>query len=142
MLSIGGTMERDNISVGIALAFVLIAGLGVSGLGVRAAAAQPADQTTIVGVWEGTLDPGGQPKKRVVVHVAISQEGILGGTVDFPDQDVSEIPMTAITFKNGLLHFETSAGLYDGTMNKTNSELAGTWKPMGSPLSLNLKRTQ
>jgi hypothetical protein len=135
MLCIGGTMQSSK-TFRIGLGLALIIGFGIS----WAVAAAP-DPTPIVGTWEGTLDPGGQPKKRVVVHVSLSQEGILGGTIDFPDQDVSGVVITAITFSNGVLHFETSSGLYDGTMNKDKSELAGVWKPLGSPLTLNLKRT-
>jgi hypothetical protein len=103
--------------------------------------AAAADPSPIVGTWEGTLDPGAQPKKRVAVHISVSQDGTLGGTVDFPDQDVSDVQITAIAFKNGTLHFETSSGSYDGTISKDNSELTGTWKTVSGPLSLNLKRT-
>ena len=31
-----------------------------------------ADATSIIGDWGGTLDPGAQPKKRLVVHIAAS----------------------------------------------------------------------
>ena len=75
------------------------------------------------------------------MHVSLSQDGTLSGTVDFPDQDMSGVTMTTITFKDGILHFETNQGLYDGTMNKDHSELTGTWKQVGGPLSLTLKRT-
>ena len=113
----------------------------VLGLGIRPAVATPADPNPIVGTWEGTLDPGAQPKKRVVVHITASQEGTLSGTIEFPDQNVSGVIMTAVTYKAGTLHFESNSGFYDGTMNKNSSELAGTWKSVGAPLSLNLKRT-
>lgn len=127
-------MKHRRASFWLCLGLALIVGLGF-----RSATA--ADPTPIVGTWEGTLDPGGQPKKRISVHVSISQDGTLGGTIDFPDQDVSGVIMTAITFKGGVLHFESSSGSYDGTMNKDNSELTGTWKSTGAPLSLTLKRT-
>ncbi len=117
------------LSLGLAL---------IIGLGIHSAVAAPADLTPIVGTWEGTLDPGAQAKKRIVVHISASQDGTLSGTIDFPDEDVSGVLVTAITFKNGVLHFESSPGFYDGTMNKDNSELKGTWK---SALSLTLKRT-
>lgn len=117
---------------GIALIFAL-------GLATRTAAV--ADPLPVVGTWEGTLDPGAQPKKRIVVHVSASQDGTLSGTVDFPDQDVSGVLMTSITFKNGILHFDTNSGGYDGAINKDNSELAGNWKTAGGQISLNLKKT-
>jgi hypothetical protein len=41
------------------------------------------------------------------------------------------------------LHFESSTiqVSYDGTMNKDNSEITGTWKQGGATLSVILKRT-
>jgi hypothetical protein len=98
----------------------------------------------VVGIWEGTLDPGAQPKKRIVLHISAGQDGILSGTIDYPDQDTSGILITAITYKQPSLHLESSAILasYDGAMNKESSEITGTWIQNGSKLNLILKRTQ
>ncbi|MFZ1917316.1 MAG: hypothetical protein WAU58_07075 [Terriglobales bacterium] len=97
----------------------------------------------IVGDWEGTLDPGAQAKKRIVVHISAAQDGSLTGTIDYPDQNVSGVLITAITYKDHALHFEISSipALYDGTMDEAHTQITGTWKPSGSPLSLILKRT-
>jgi hypothetical protein len=123
--------------------FALCLGLAlILGLGLVPFRTMAADTTPIVGNWEGTLDPGAQPKKRIVVHISASQDGSLSGTIDYPDQDTSGILITAITYKEPTLHFEsTGIGSYDGTMNKDNSELTGTWKQGGAGLSLILKRT-
>ncbi len=98
----------------------------------------------IVGTWEGKLDPGAQPKKRVVVHVSVGQDGIISGTIDYPDQDTSGIAITAITYKERILHFESSSSLvsFDGAMNEERSEISGTWTQTGTKLNLVLKRTQ
>ena len=127
--------KRGASWVRVGLALVL-------GVGIGSALVMAAD-SPIVGNWEGTLDPGAQPKKRVVVHIAASQDGSLSGTIDYPDQDTSGIQITAITYKAPSLHFESSGipGSYDGTMNKENTEITGTWKQGGTPLSLVLKRT-
>jgi hypothetical protein len=119
------------------LGLMLILGLWMPALIMTAHAAAP-----IVGDWEGTLDPGAQPKKRILVHISAGQDGSLSGTIDYPDQETSGLLITAITYKEPALHFECSSiqGSYDGTMNKDNSEIAGTWK-QGSGLSLVLKRT-
>src|ERR1700720_4637102 len=79
----------------------------------------------VVGIWEGTLDPGAQPKKRIVLHISAGQDGILSGTIDYPDQDPSGILITAITYKQPSLHLESSAILasYDGAMNQESSEI-------------------
>jgi hypothetical protein len=124
--------------------FVLCVGFTLMlGLRIVPTLAMAADTQPIVANWEGTLDPGAQPKKRIVVHITASQDGSLSGTIDYPDQDTSGILITAITYKESTLHFESSSiqGSYDGTMNKDNSEITGTWKQGGAPLSLILKRT-
>ena len=124
-------------SFAVCLGLTLMLGLGL--VPVRTMA---ADTTPIVGTWEGTLDPGAQSKKRIVVHISAAQDGTLSGTIDYPDQDTSGILITAITYKEPTLHFEsTGTGSYDGTMNKDNSEVTGTWKQGGAGLSLILKRT-
>jgi hypothetical protein len=82
-----------------------------------------------------------QPKKRIVLHIAVSQDGMLSGTIDYPDQDVSGDLVTAISYKAGALHFESNQGVYDGAVDEESSETAGTWKQGGAPLSLMLKRT-
>ncbi len=125
------------------LALLLWLGLGVVlilALGMMPAPTMAADATLIVGTWEGTLDPGAQPKKQIEVHIAAAQDGTLSGTIDYPDQDTSGILITAISFKENTLHFESNQGVYDGTVNKDGSELTGTWKQGGSPLSLTLRR--
>jgi len=101
-----------------------------------------AQQPSIVGDWEGTLDPGAKPKQRIVIHVAAAQDGTLSGTIDYPDQDSSGIQITAITYKQRVLHFECTSNLsiYDGTMSDDKSALNGTLKQGGQNLSLVLKR--
>lgn len=111
------------------------------GLGIVPALAMAADATAIVATWEGTLNPGAQPKKRIVVHILAAQDGTLSGTIDYPDQDTSGILITAISYKQATLHFESNQGFYDGTMNKDNSDITGTWKQGGAPQNLILKRT-
>jgi hypothetical protein len=83
------------------------------------------------------------PKKRIIVHISAAQDGSLSGTIDYPDQDTSGIQITAITYKEPTLHFESSSSLtvYDGTMNKDNSRITGTWKQAGENLNLVLKQT-
>ena len=102
-----------------------------------------AETPAIVGNWVGTLDPGGQPKKKIVVHVSADQDGTLTGTIDFPDQQTSGIQLTVITYKAGALHFESTGlpGSYDGTMTKENSQIAGTLTQSATPLALVLKKT-
>jgi hypothetical protein len=101
------------------------------------------DTRSIVGDWRGTLNPGAQPKKRVIVHIAAAQDGSLSGTIDYPDQDVSGVLITGITYKEPTLHFESTPSLtvYDGTMNKEKSKITGTWKQGGGSMDLVLEQT-
>ncbi len=101
------------------------------------------DAAPVVGEWTGTLNPGGQPKKRVVVHISAEQDGSLRGTIDYPDQDVSGVQITAITYRKSTLHFESTPGLcaFDGTMDNDSSNIMGVWKQGGTNLNLALNRT-
>lgn len=132
-------MERTrSSSIRTCLAVIIAFGLSVMPTLPAAAAT-----LTIVGDWEGTLDPGAQPKKRIVVHISAAQDGSLSGTIDYPDQETSGILITAITYKESTLHFESSSAQvsYDGASNQDNSEIAGTWKQAGTGVNLTLKRT-
>ena len=123
--------KHRALSFGLWLTLTLIPGLAI--------AADPP----IVGAWEGTLDPGAQPKKRILVHISAEVDGTLNGTIDYPDQSISGVAITAITYHEPALHFESGSmhAYYDGTMNKDNSKITGTWKDGGGPLSLVLNKT-
>jgi hypothetical protein len=129
-------VKRHQASFGFCVGFALILLLGI-------VPTMMAADPPIVGNWEGTLDPGAQPKKRIVVHITAAQDGSLSGTIDYPDESASGALITAITYKEPALHFESTSGQvsYDGTMNKENSEIAGTWKQGAAALSLTLKKT-
>jgi len=134
-------VTRNRTLFALSVCFLLILGLRIVGLR-TVPSVQAADPSPIIGNWEGTLDPGAQPKKRVVVHITATPDGILSGTIDYPDESVSGVLITAIQYKEPALHFENSSGevSYDGTMNKENSEIAGMWKQGAAPLSLTLKK--
>ena len=128
-------MKRHQASFGLCVGFALILVLGI-------VPTMMAADPPIVGNWEGTLDPGAQPKKRIVVHITAAQDGSLSGTIDYPDESASGALLPAIPSKEPALHFESTSGQvsYDGTMNKENSEIAGTWKQGAAALSLTLKK--
>jgi hypothetical protein len=130
-------MKKPSSLFGLCVCVVLIVGLGI------VPTAMAADPSPIIGNWEGTLDPGAQPKKRIIVHIAAAQDGSLSGTIDYPDESASGALLTAINYKEPALHFESNSGQisYDGTMNNENSAIVGTWKQGASPLRLTLKKT-
>ncbi|MFZ0360137.1 MAG: hypothetical protein WAL58_06860 [Terriglobales bacterium] len=134
-------MKRPRaLSLAVCFGFMLIAGLWVAPAKLTAA----STTSSIVGTWEGTVDPGAQAKKTVVLHISVGQDGIISGTIDYPDQDTSGIEITAITYQQHALHMESTPGLvsYDGTMNEEASQLTGTWTQSGNKLALVLKRTR
>jgi hypothetical protein len=127
-----------------ASSFALCAGLTLAlAWGVAPALTVAQDTRPIVGDWSGTLNPGAQPKKRIVVHISAAQDGSLSGTIDYPDQDTSGVLITAITYSKSILHFEStpSMTIYDGAMNQDNATITGTMKQAGASLDLILKRT-
>ena len=118
------------VGLALMLAFIIVARLA-------------AQDAAPVGEWTGTLNPGGQPKKHVVVHISAEQDGSLRGTIDYPDQDVSGVQITATTYTKSTLHFESTPDLsaYDGTLDKNTSTITGVWKQGGTTLNLTLRRT-
>ena len=127
-----------------ASSFALCLGLALLlGLGLAPAMTVAADTQPIVGDWEGTLDPGAQHKKRILVHISAEQDGSLSGTIDYPDENASGMQITAINYKELTLHLESNQiqASYDGTMNKDNSEITGTFRQAGASLNLIIKRT-
>jgi hypothetical protein len=131
------SVKEHQVLFGRWVGFVLIFVLGI------VPTMTATDPSPIVGNWEGTLDPGAQPKKRIVVHISAAQDGNLSGTIDYPDESTSGALITAINYKEPALHFENTSGQvsYDGTMNKENSEIAGTWKQGAAALNLTLKKS-
>jgi hypothetical protein len=101
------------------------------------------DAPPVVGDWQGTLNPGAQPLKPIVVHISAAQDGSLTGTIDYPEQDTTDIKMTAITYRKSILHFECTPSLtvYDGTMDQDHTAISGTMKQAGASLDLTLHRT-
>jgi len=127
-----------------ALWFTLGAGLASFFLlTIAPAPAWAQDPSPIVGDWQGTLNPGAQPKKPIVVHISAAQDGSLTGTIDYPEQDTSGIQMTAITYAKSVLHFESTPSLtvYDGTMSADKTKITGTLKQAAASLDLVLHRT-
>lgn len=126
----------SSLFVGLALI------LGLSVFSVRSFAVDPS--SPIIGNWEGTLDPSPQPKKKVVVRIAASQDGTLSGTIDYPDENASGIAINAINFKGTALHFESTGipGFFDGTLSADKTQISGTWVRQGATgLSLVLTHT-
>jgi hypothetical protein len=95
----------------------------------------------IAGIWNGTLAAGGA-NLRLRVHIAKTSTGAATGTLDSLDQGANGIPLTAVTLRDGKVHFEARGigGLYEGSLDATGEVLAGQWKQGGQTFPLDLTR--
>ena len=95
---------------------------------------------SVAGIWEGTLHADGH-SLRVVFHVAQAPSGTLSATMDSPDQGVTGIPASSVSFEKSKLHIEIEAAhiTYFAEMAKGGT-LQGTWSQNGATLPLDLHR--
>ena len=93
------------------------------------------------GFWQGKLYVQAGLSLRMVVHIAGSG-GKFTGTMDSPDQGAKDIPIGKIQFEKGKLTLQVTsvAGTFEGKMNDSGTEIAGTWKQGATELPLTLKR--
>ena len=98
-----------------------------------------AQAQDITGIWSGILKVPTGPL-TVVFHILKSGDG-LDATMDSPDQGVTGIPVSAITFESPKLHIEAGNGkiIYDGILQEDHA-IQGTFKQSGQSFSLDLSR--
>lgn len=110
----------------------------------------PADLTAnhdaaqkITGIWNGALVTPG-PTLRLRVTITKTATGAATGTMVSLDQGTSEIPVRAITLKEGKVRFEVPGvgGLYEGTLASDGTTLSGQWQQQGNTLPLDLQKTK
>jgi pimeloyl-ACP methyl ester carboxylesterase len=91
----------------------------------------------ISGQWNGLLKIQGF-QLRLVFHISQSEKGYMA-TMDSPDQGVTDIPVTFISFEDNALTLEVvNAGIqYEGTLNEAHV-FEGTFKQGGQSLPLDL----
>jgi pimeloyl-ACP methyl ester carboxylesterase len=95
----------------------------------------------LVGTWEGALDVGAM-KLRLALKVAKAADGAIVAKLDSLDQGANDMQVDAISLKDGAVHFEMKRlqVVFDGTLDKENSEIAGQFKQGGATYPLTLKR--
>lgn len=103
---------------------------------------KPAKPSDIDGDWLGTLDTG-MSKLRLAVHIFNTEDGLMA-TMDSLDQGAKGIPVTTVTRNGAVLKLEVKGigGVFEGTLDKDLTTVAGTWKQGGGTLPLVLKRTK
>src|SRR5262245_7681483 len=83
---------------------LLFAGVSVSigSLSALASENRPVEAATndlpLVGTWEGTLDAG-VAKLRVIIPIKAGSDRALVGSLDSPDQGVTDIPIDSISIQ-------------------------------------------
>jgi murein DD-endopeptidase MepM/ murein hydrolase activator NlpD len=90
------------------------------------------------GVWKGVLEANGA-QLRLVLTVA-KDGGGFSGTLNSVDQGAN-LPIDSITVNGDAVRLEIKVvgGLYEGTLNKDRTELAGKWTQSGVSLPLIFK---
>lgn len=122
-----------------AIACVVLALLFAAG--VSAAPATTPSQP-VVGTWQGNLPNGMGGQIRVVLHVTQEAAG-LKATMDSPDQGAQTgIPVEKVAFEKQKLTLDVKAvgGSYEGTLDATKGEIAGTWRQSGQEIALTFKK--
>jgi len=106
-------------------------------------AKKPADAVAAAeGVWQGILETNGM-RFRLQLHIAHDAQEKLIATLDSIDQGISGFPAAHVMQTGSAVHFDLAAvhGVYDGTLNATGDEIAGTLQQSGSSSALNFKRS-
>ena len=95
----------------------------------------------VAGEWNGTL-AAGAANLRLRVKITKTSSGAAAGTLESLDQGAQEIPLSAITIKEGKLHFEARGigGIYEGTLATDSAALTGEWRQGGQSLPLDFKK--
>lgn len=104
--------------------------------------AKPSD---IDGIWLGTLDVG-VAKLRVVFHIINTEDGLVA-TMDSPDQNLRDAPMTSCTRDGANLRIEARNfnGVFAGKIAADLQSIDGTFTQMGGashPLPLRRVKDQ
>jgi hypothetical protein len=104
-----------------------------------AASKQAAQKLT--GVWNGTL-AAGVTGLRLKVKITKTSAGAATGTIESVDQGAKDIPLSAITCKEGAVHFEARGigAHYDGALSPAGVILTGQWHQSGQSMPLEFKK--
>lgn len=99
----------------------------------------PAVAPEFAGEWEGTLEGPGLRLRLSIANAA----GAAKATLTSIDQGGAQIPVSAITAKDGKLTAEVKAvnGAYSATLNKEGTALSGDWSQNGNSMPLTLKKS-
>jgi hypothetical protein len=94
------------------------------------------------GAWEGTVEAPTGPV-RVIVHLKNQPDHTVKATMDSPDQNAMDLPVSDIVQKGSTLEFQLriAGGSFRGTLNQEGTQLAGDWTQNGATMPMKLKKT-
>jgi uncharacterized protein len=93
---------------------------------------KPATTKGVEGSWAGPLKATPQIELRITLTVTKGKDGSLTGTWGSPDEGLTDLPLSSITFQKGVLTFTTKHGVtYKGKLNATGTEVVGEWTQRG-----------
>jgi hypothetical protein len=83
----------------------------------------------VAGIWNGSL-AAGVANLHLRVKISKTTAGAATGTMDSLDQGATDIPLSAITCKDGKVRFEARGigGTYEGTLAGDGITLTGQWQ--------------
>jgi hypothetical protein len=95
----------------------------------------------LAGVWNGTL-AAGAASFRLKVRITKTAAGAATGTIESVDQGAKDIPLTDITCKEGVVHFDARGigAHYDGTLSPGGAMLTGKWHQSGQAMPLEFRK--
>jgi aminopeptidase N len=106
------------------------------------AATASASDPDLIGTWTGMLTQSGTPYK-FVLHLK-DKEGMLVATLDSPDQNVNDIPVSEVNFVGDMLKLKVAgaaSATYHCKIERAKHKLEGEWVQMGVTYPLNLTRS-
>jgi hypothetical protein len=98
-----------------------------------------ADTLNLAGNWKGILEVG-EVKLHLVFKIK-QADSAWTAKMDSPDQGARDFPVDSVTLKDHELRMQVKIlqGLYQGTVDKSGTKVAGTWEQGGKVLPLNLE---
>jgi hypothetical protein len=106
------------------------------------AAASKAASQKLVGRWNAVLKTGAD-QFRLALTINTNTDGTAAGTLDSLDQELTDIPLNRIIYKEGNVHFEARGmgAYYDGASFNNSTSLTGQWHQAGQTLPLSFTKS-
>ena len=135
-------MASTKTKTSLIAAVVLLLAFGTITAVLYPAIMKKARRPQLEGAWEGALGDKGR-MLRLVLKVSRKPDAAYSATLDSVDQGAGDIPVSDITYSNATVRItiKSLSGNFNGEMNPSGSQIAGTWQQLGMTFPLTLRRT-